>query len=70
MKIGLIVGRENTFPGAFIDRVNSKNVDGITAEMVQLGGTRMDEPIPYSGDRRPHVPRGAVLPHLSEKGGG
>jgi glutathione synthase/RimK-type ligase-like ATP-grasp enzyme len=47
MKIGLLVGRENTFPGAFIDRVNSKNVDGITAEMVQLGGTRMDEAIPY-----------------------
>jgi glutathione synthase/RimK-type ligase-like ATP-grasp enzyme len=48
MKIGLIVGRENTFPGAFIDRVNTKNVDGITAELVQLGGTRMDEQIPYS----------------------
>jgi hypothetical protein len=48
MKIGLIVGRENTFPGAFIERVNSKNVDGITAELVQLGGTRLDEQVPYS----------------------
>src|SRR5437764_9705901 len=47
MKIGLIVGRENTFPQAFIDRVNSKNVEGITAELVQLGGTRLDEQVPY-----------------------
>lgn len=47
MKIGLFVGREDTFPGAFIDRVNSKNVDGITAEFVQLGGTRLDDEIPY-----------------------
>ena len=47
MKVGIIVGRENTFPQAFIDRVNSKHVDGITAEMVKLGGTRQDEDVPY-----------------------
>ncbi len=47
MKIGILVGREKTFPQAFIDRVNSKNVEGITAEMVRLGGTRIDERIPY-----------------------
>lgn len=47
MKVGILVGRENTFPQAFIDRVNTKNVEGIRAEMVQLNGTRMDQPIPY-----------------------
>jgi hypothetical protein len=46
MKIGILVGRENTFPPAFIERVNSKNA-GVTAEMIVLGGTRVDETIPY-----------------------
>lgn len=45
--VGLLVGRENTFPQAFIDRVNSKDM-GVRAELCHLGGTRMDEPIPYS----------------------
>jgi glutathione synthase/RimK-type ligase-like ATP-grasp enzyme len=45
--VGILVGRENTFPQAFIDRVNSKNM-GVTATFCQLGGTRMDEPVPYS----------------------
>jgi len=45
--VGLLVGRENTFPQAFIDRVNSKD-RGVRAELCRLGGTRMDEPVPYS----------------------
>ena len=44
--VGLLVGRENTFPQAFIDRVNAKNM-GVRAELCKLGGTRMDERIPY-----------------------
>jgi hypothetical protein len=47
LKVGILVGRENTFPQAFINRVNQKNVEGITAEMIQLGGTHLDEEIPY-----------------------
>jgi hypothetical protein len=43
MKIGLLVGRENTFPQAFIDYVNSLGQAGITAEFCKLGGTRMGE---------------------------
>jgi len=46
-KIGLIVGREGTFPQAFIDRVNELSVEGITAEFVKLGGTQMAEESPY-----------------------
>jgi hypothetical protein len=48
MKIGLLCGREYSFPPAFIERVNRLGAgDGITAEMVSLGGTRMDAPSPY-----------------------
>jgi len=47
LKVGLLVGREWSFPPAFIDEVDSRNED-VVAELVKLGGTRMDEPIPYS----------------------
>jgi hypothetical protein len=47
LKVGLLVGREWSFPPAFIDEVNKRN-EGVVAEFVKLGGTRMDEPIPYS----------------------
>lgn len=47
MKIGLLVGRENTFPPAFIEHVNARNV-GITAEYCQIGGTRLNEPSGYA----------------------
>ena len=46
-KIGLLVGKENTFPQAFLDRVNSKQIDGVTAELVRLQGTRTNEKVPY-----------------------
>ncbi|MHB8600495.1 MAG: ATP-grasp domain-containing protein [Ktedonobacteraceae bacterium] len=47
LKVGLFVGREWSFPPAFIDEVNRRDED-VVAELVKLGGTRMDEPIPYS----------------------
>ncbi len=48
MKIGLLCGREYSFPPAFIERVNQLGQShGITAEMVKFGGTRMDEPPEY-----------------------
>lgn len=47
LKVGLLVGREWSFPPAFIDEVNRRDED-VVAELVKLGGTRMDEPIPYS----------------------
>ncbi len=45
-KIGLIVGREWSFPPAFIEEVNRRN-DGVTAELVKLGAPRMDDPAEY-----------------------
>lgn len=47
LKVGLIVGREWSFPPAFIEEVNRRD-EGVTAEFVRLGGTSMDEPVPYA----------------------
>ena len=46
-KVGLMVGREWSFPPAFIEEVNKRDA-GVTAELVKLGGTRMDEELPYA----------------------
>jgi hypothetical protein len=35
-KIGILFGQETTFPPAFVERVNSKEVKGITAEFVKI----------------------------------
>ena len=35
-KIGILFGQETTFPPAFVERVNSKNEKGITAEYVKI----------------------------------
>ena len=45
-RVGLLVGRENTFPGPFIDAVNRKGASmDVTAEMAQLGGAgELEEP--------------------------
>jgi hypothetical protein len=45
-KVGLLVGREWSFPPAFIEEVNRRDA-GVVAEFAQLGGTRMDGPCPY-----------------------
>ncbi len=47
-KIGVLFGMENTFPGAVVERINSMGLDGITAEFVQIGGIRLDNPAAYS----------------------
>ena len=48
MKIGLLCGREYSFPPAFIARVNEVGQPhGITAQMVKLGGTKMDAPAEF-----------------------
>jgi hypothetical protein len=47
LKVGLLVGREWSFPPAFLEEVNRRN-EGVTAEYVKLGGTCMNEPCPYA----------------------
>lgn len=46
-KVGLLVGREWSFPPRFIEEVN-KHGAGVTAEFVQLDAARMDEEVPYA----------------------
>ena len=45
-KVGLLVGREWSFPPRFIEEVNRRN-EGVTAEYVSLDATRMGEPVEY-----------------------
>lgn len=47
LRIGLVVGREWSFPPAFIEEVNRRN-EGVSAEYVKLGGTSMDELVDYA----------------------
>ena len=47
-KVGLLCGREYSFPPAFLARVNEIGKrEGVAAEFVKLGGTRMGEPAKY-----------------------
>src|SRR5207245_4708191 len=47
-KVGLLCGREYSCPPAFIVRVNELGKkDGVAAEFVKLGGTRMGERAGY-----------------------
>jgi glutathione synthase/RimK-type ligase-like ATP-grasp enzyme len=47
-KIGILYGKERSFPQAFIDRVNAKNVDGIVAEPVKIDKVIQGEPTEYA----------------------
>jgi hypothetical protein len=47
-KVGIIYGMENTFPGALVDRINSRGINDIQAEHIQTGGIQMAEPSGYT----------------------
>ncbi|MGG7663941.1 ATP-grasp domain-containing protein [Dyadobacter sp. BHUBP1] len=47
-KIGILFGMENTFPNAFIERVNSKGEDGIIAEAVTIDKVIQAAPNEYA----------------------
>jgi len=47
LRVGLFVGREWSFPPAFLDEVNRRD-EGVVAEYVKIGSTSMDEPCPYT----------------------
>jgi len=46
-KIGIIFGMENTFPGAFVEKVNALSNPEVRAEFVRIGGVPMAEPSGY-----------------------
>ena len=47
-KIGILHGQERTFPQAFVERVNSKNIEGIIAEPVHINKVMQGEPTEYA----------------------
>jgi len=46
-KIGILFGKENTFPPAVVERINSMKIEGVTAEFVKIGGVKMADPCGY-----------------------
>ncbi len=46
MKIGILVGMENTFPPALIEKINNMDA-GVTAEYIKIGGVKMAEATEY-----------------------
>ncbi|WKZ68132.1 MAG: hypothetical protein QY331_09225 [Melioribacteraceae bacterium] len=47
-KIGILFGQENSFPQAFVDRVNSKKEPGISAELASINKVIQGEPTDYA----------------------
>ncbi|MGH2537135.1 MAG: ATP-grasp domain-containing protein, partial [Candidatus Promineifilaceae bacterium] len=45
-QIGLLIGREWSWPSAFIAEVNQRGLD-VTADFVKIGETRVDSPCPH-----------------------
>src|SRR5438105_13746737 len=46
-KVGILVGRENTFPDALIRNINERSEGSVIAEYIQLGGVKYDAPPQY-----------------------
>jgi hypothetical protein len=46
-KVGILVGREQTFPDALINNINKRGKGEVTAEFLKLGGIRHDAPPKY-----------------------
>ncbi|HEY0322146.1 MAG TPA: hypothetical protein VGC66_14390 [Pyrinomonadaceae bacterium] len=46
-RVGILVGREQTFPEALIRTINERGQGNVTAELVKVGGVRLDEARKY-----------------------
>jgi len=47
-KIGVLHGKERSFPEALVARINSKRIDGIIAEPVRIDKVMQGEPSGYT----------------------
>lgn len=47
-KIGILHGKESSFPEAFVERINSKNIKGIHAEPALVDEVMQGNPTPYT----------------------
>lgn len=46
--IGILFGTENSFPGALVEHINARNIEGVRAEFVETGAIRLDKPPRYA----------------------
>jgi glutathione synthase/RimK-type ligase-like ATP-grasp enzyme len=46
LRVGVLVGREWSWPSAFLEEVNRRN-QSVSADYIKIGGTMMNEPCPY-----------------------
>lgn len=46
-RIGILAGREQTFPESIIESINKRGGGKVVAEMVKVGGIRLDQPKVY-----------------------
>ena len=47
-KIGILYGKERSFPEAFVERINAKGLHGISAEPVRINKVAQDEDSGYA----------------------
>jgi glutathione synthase/RimK-type ligase-like ATP-grasp enzyme len=47
-RIGVLFGMENSFPGALVEHINVRNIEGIEAEFVQTGTVHLDKAPRYA----------------------
>src|SRR5205814_8395897 len=47
-KIGVLFGMENSFPGALVEHINARNVEGIQAEFVETGAVHLNRAPRYA----------------------
>lgn len=47
-KIGVLFGMENSFPGALVDAINARGIEGIHAEFVKIGAVGLNHPTKYA----------------------
>ena len=66
--IGVLFGMENSFPGALVEHINARNVEGIQAEFVETWRGALDARA-LRRHRRPHLPRDPVLPGIPQARG-
>jgi len=46
--IGVLFGMENSYPGALVEHINARNVEGIQAEFVDTGAVHLNRPPRYA----------------------
>src|SRR6266566_8958211 len=46
-RVGILVGREKTFPDALLNRINERGQGDVTTDFIKLGGIRHDAPPRY-----------------------